>query len=74
MDIKSFQKINSIHYIDEEVHVKQLLKFVEPKYNNIKTRIYQRAEEIVNYLEKSNWRSYKVIEVGDLYLDVIGIN
>ena len=32
------------------------------------------AEEVVAYLEKSNWKSYKVIEVGDRYLDIIGIN
>ena len=49
MDIRSFEEINKAHYLDEEIQVKQLLKFVEPKYNNIKTRIYQRAEEIVNY-------------------------
>ena len=49
MDIKSFDKINSVHYLDEEARVKQLLEIVEPKYKNIKPRIYQRAEEIVNY-------------------------
>ena len=49
MDIRSFEEINKAHYLDEEIQVKQLLKFVEPKYNNIKARIYQRAEEIVNY-------------------------
>ena len=32
------------------------------------------AEEVVDYLEKSNWKSYTVIEVGDRYLDIIGIN
>ena len=32
------------------------------------------AEEVVDYLEKSNWKSYKVFEVGDRYLDIIGIN
>ena len=32
------------------------------------------AEEVVDYLEKSNWKSYKVLEVGDRYLDIIGIN
>lgn len=32
------------------------------------------AEEVVDYLEKSNWKSYKVFEVGDRYLDILGIN
>ena len=27
MNIKSFEKINNVHYIDEEVQVKRLLKF-----------------------------------------------
>ena len=49
MNIRSFDKINNVHYLEEEVRVKQLLEYLEPKYESIKPRIYQRAEEIVNY-------------------------
>ncbi len=31
-------------------------------------------DEVVNYLEKSSWQNYKVIEVEDRYLDIIGVN
>ena len=49
MDIKSFNQINNVHYLDENIRVKQLLEYLEPKYRNFKPKIYQRAEEIVNY-------------------------
>ena len=49
MSNNSFNKINNIHYLDEESRVKQLLEYLEPRYQTIQTKIYQRAEEIVNY-------------------------
>ncbi|PPR44364.1 MAG: Bifunctional protein PutA [Alphaproteobacteria bacterium MarineAlpha5_Bin11] len=49
MELNAFNKINSIHYMDEEARIKELLKFLEPKYKKIQSRVYQRAEEIVNF-------------------------
>ncbi len=49
MNLDSFDKINSIHYLDEDIRVKELLNYLQPNYIQIKPRIYSRAEEIVNF-------------------------
>ena len=49
MEQNTFNKINSIHYISEEDRVKELLNFLEPKYEKIQPKVYERAEEIVNF-------------------------
>ena len=41
MDIKSFNQINNVHYLDENIRVKQLLEYLEPKYRNFKPKIYE---------------------------------
>ena len=49
MEQNTFNKINSIHYISEEDRVKELLNFLETKYEKIQPKVYERAEEIVNF-------------------------
>ena len=49
MEQNTFNKINSIHYISEEDRLKELLNFLEPKYEKIQPKVYERAEEIVNF-------------------------
>ena len=40
MEQNTFNKINSIHYISEEDRVKELLNFLETKYEKIQPKVY----------------------------------
>jgi len=49
MNNNSFYNINKVHYINEEDRIKELLEFLEPRYNSVKNNIRERSEEIVKY-------------------------
>ena len=42
MNNNSFYNINKVHYINEEDRIKELLEFLEPRYNSVKNNIRER--------------------------------